>query len=198
MGYGERLQQAPDLAGASRDDLARALGVTVQAVGQVITGKTLAFKAKNSAQAAQFLAVSAHWLATGEGLPRNDMEAGWERRRRKLERLVSLYGKTSIAAQAGLNSAFLDQVLKEVLLPAKADGTRSPRKLGDQAARRIEAALALPRNWLDAEDDLALQPVSDAAMELARRYDRMSRSEQDRLQRVIEALRERGGPSGAS
>lgn len=72
MEYGERLEEAIKLAKSSRADLAAAIGKSVQAVGQCITGKTGAFTAENSAKAADFLKVDHYWLATGEGQPRPD------------------------------------------------------------------------------------------------------------------------------
>ena len=67
MNYGERLQAAMTHARKTRKDVARALGITAQAVGDVVRGKSRAFTAENSAKAAVFLGVSAHWLSTGEG-----------------------------------------------------------------------------------------------------------------------------------
>lgn len=65
--YGDRLQLAMDMAKASRKDLAGSLGVSVQAVGDVLRGKSSAFTAENNSKAAQFLGVDPNWLATGEG-----------------------------------------------------------------------------------------------------------------------------------
>lgn len=67
MTYGERLLEAITSSGASRSQLADAIGKSVQAVGQVILGKSSAFTAENHARAARFLKVDAFWLATGEG-----------------------------------------------------------------------------------------------------------------------------------
>lgn len=71
MNYGERLEQAIKLAQSSRAKVAAATGISVQAIGQVITGKTVALTAENSARAAKELKVDHHWLATGEGEPRS-------------------------------------------------------------------------------------------------------------------------------
>jgi len=65
--YGDRLEQALEFAGRSRKDLCAAIGVTQQALGQVISGKTKALTSENSARAARFLRVNHYWLATGEG-----------------------------------------------------------------------------------------------------------------------------------
>jgi SOS-response transcriptional repressor LexA len=65
--YGSRLLIAMEARNATRKDLAAALGVSVQAVGDVLRGKSSAFTAENNAKAAQFLRVDPNWLATGEG-----------------------------------------------------------------------------------------------------------------------------------
>lgn len=70
MTYGSRLKQALASAGRDRAALAAELGVSVQAVGQVVTGGrsgTQTFTASNNVKAARFLNVDPHWLATGEG-----------------------------------------------------------------------------------------------------------------------------------
>ena len=68
--YGSRLEQALQLARKSRGELARHLGVSSQAIGQVISGATKSLTAENSTRAARILRVDHHWLATGEGEPR--------------------------------------------------------------------------------------------------------------------------------
>lgn len=70
MSYGSRLEKAMELAEADRNGLAKAVGVSVQAIGMVLGGKSNAFAAENHARAAQFLSVDHFWLATGEGEPR--------------------------------------------------------------------------------------------------------------------------------
>ena len=64
--YGSRLAEALLMAGKERQDLADAISVSVQAIGQVIMGKTKALTAENSERAARFLGVNPYWLATGE------------------------------------------------------------------------------------------------------------------------------------
>jgi transcriptional regulator with XRE-family HTH domain len=73
MQYKSRLLAAMKLAEVDRKQLAVGIGVSVQAVGQVLTGTTRALTAENSAKAARFLKVDAHWLATGEGEARPPM-----------------------------------------------------------------------------------------------------------------------------
>ena len=74
MEFGERLQTALELSHSTREALSRALGISVQAVGQVLVGKTKALTAENCARAARFLRVDSYWLATGEGQPRERSE----------------------------------------------------------------------------------------------------------------------------
>lgn len=69
MGYGERLASALQAARKSREELAAACEISVQAISQVLTGKTKALTAENNARAAQFLGADPYWLATGDYLP---------------------------------------------------------------------------------------------------------------------------------
>lgn len=71
MEYGERLAAAMKLADESREGLATAIGVSVQAIGQAVLGTTKAMTAENTLKAARHLAVNAYWLATGEESPRD-------------------------------------------------------------------------------------------------------------------------------
>lgn len=70
MSYGKRLEEAIDLAQSSRQKLAASIKVSLQAIGDVINGKTKAFTAENNSRAARFLRVDTDWLATGDGDPR--------------------------------------------------------------------------------------------------------------------------------
>lgn len=69
MTYADRLRQAMEGAGMSIADLARALGVTYQAVSKVLKGTTNSLTAANNDKAAKLLGVNPGWLAIGEGLP---------------------------------------------------------------------------------------------------------------------------------
>ena len=69
MEFGKRLEEALRLSGKERKELADALGVSVQAIGQVIKGDTKALTAENCAKAALFLGEDLLWLATGDGSP---------------------------------------------------------------------------------------------------------------------------------
>jgi hypothetical protein len=78
------------------------------------------------------------------------MDTNEEVRRRRLQQLCEANGGVrAVADKADLNWQSLDQVIKGVRLPAKADGTRSPRALGTDNARTIEAAFSLAPGWLD-------------------------------------------------
>jgi transcriptional regulator with XRE-family HTH domain len=69
MDFKERLAHAIERAKASRPQLVQALGVSSQAISQVLAGDTKALTAENTAKAARFLQVDWYWLATGEGSP---------------------------------------------------------------------------------------------------------------------------------
>jgi transcriptional regulator with XRE-family HTH domain len=73
MTYGKRLNEAMEIAGKTRADLAKALGTSPQAIGQCIRGDTGALTAENSAKAAACCAVDHYWLATGQGKPRPEL-----------------------------------------------------------------------------------------------------------------------------
>lgn len=63
--YGQRLAEALKESKKSRKNLADALGISVQAVGDAIRGKTAAFTAENNSKAAVFLGIDSDQLATG-------------------------------------------------------------------------------------------------------------------------------------
>lgn len=72
----------------------------------------------------------------------------------RLQRLRQLCRETeggvrAVAKEAGLNWQTLDQIIKRVPLPPKADGTSSPRNVGTSLARQIEAAFKLGEGWFD-------------------------------------------------
>lgn len=109
--YGSRLEQALQLARRERIELANAIDVSVQAIGQVIAGKTKALTAENSAKAARYLQVDAYWLATGEGSPQGASSAG-----------VGMWPFTTITAdqwyalseaQRGRIEGFAEAILKD-------------------------------------------------------------------------------------
>ena len=83
------------------------------------------------------------------------METNAERRRRKLKALgLSRGGLVAVAERAGLSPESLEQVVKGTLLPPKkGSGERTPRSLGDSAARAIEAAHDLERGWFDNDSE---------------------------------------------
>lgn len=71
----ERLAEAMSATGKSdRLNLAKAMGISVQAVGAVINGKSKSLNAENCSKAARYLGVSTDWLAAGYGkmLPDKD------------------------------------------------------------------------------------------------------------------------------
>ena len=73
MSYQERFVEAYKLADRPpRKELAKAVGVSVQAIGRLLTSTTKTLLTEQSARAADFLQVDHFWLATGEGKPRPD------------------------------------------------------------------------------------------------------------------------------
>lgn len=76
--YADRLRQAMAAAPMDVTSLAKAMGLSYQAVKRVLDGKSAAFTAPNNSAAARILGVSTDWLATGEGqVERNDAGAPW-------------------------------------------------------------------------------------------------------------------------
>jgi hypothetical protein len=122
---------------------------------------------------------------TSNPLENPGMETAGERRRRKLAFLCETYGRDLVAQLSGTNPFALEQVVKGVLLPAKKDGTRSPRNLGDAAARAIEVALDLGEGWFDAPDEV--EAFSPGALSIARAYEKMKPTERIRLAHLIAA-----------
>ncbi len=77
--FSERLEASLWSARKDRQQLAEALSISVQAIGQVLSGKTKALNAENTAKAARYLRVDPYWLATGEGgiSTPSCLNAGW-------------------------------------------------------------------------------------------------------------------------
>lgn len=67
--FGTRLGEAIKLAGKDRQEVADAIGISVQALSQLIIGKSKSATAENTAKAAKALGVDFYWLATGQGKP---------------------------------------------------------------------------------------------------------------------------------
>lgn len=65
--FSERLEEALRIGGKDRQQLADALGISIQAVSQILLGKTKAMTAENCVRAARLTGVDSFWLATGSG-----------------------------------------------------------------------------------------------------------------------------------
>jgi hypothetical protein len=74
MTFKQRLMTALLLADKERSDLYKPTGLSIQAVGNLLRGKTDTFSAAHTVKAARYLGVSAYWLATGEGPIHGDMD----------------------------------------------------------------------------------------------------------------------------
>lgn len=77
-----------------------------------------------------------------------------------------------------MSAQSLDQILKGVLLPAKSDGSRSPRKLGDAAAHKIEDAYKLGRGWFDVDDRVSTDAPTSPRLQLLGYFDELPPIEQ--------------------
>lgn len=67
--YKDRIALALSLSGETKLSLQKHLEISYQAMEKVLDGRTRSFKATNNAEAARFMKVDAHWLATGQGEP---------------------------------------------------------------------------------------------------------------------------------
>ena len=65
--YGKRLKEALSYRQKDRKWLSTELGVSVQAIGQLIRGETTSLTASNHDKAAHALGVSPRWLSSGDG-----------------------------------------------------------------------------------------------------------------------------------
>lgn len=137
VNYGKRLAQAIELAKLPKDEarakVAKALGISVQAVGQVLTStsETKALTAQNNARAARFLKVDPHWLATGEGVPRPDTPSAealeFAKQFDALSEDEKRWWRTLlIAAKRGVSDDYVGKHLP--LPPTDADATTPGRK----------------------------------------------------------------------
>ncbi|WP_157779629.1 helix-turn-helix domain-containing protein [Cupriavidus pauculus] len=68
--FTERLEEALRLGGKDRQQLADALGISLQAVSQLLLGKTKTMTAENCVRTARLTGVDSFWLATGSGEPK--------------------------------------------------------------------------------------------------------------------------------
>lgn len=67
--YADRLAEGLSRPGKTRTGLALSMGVSGQAVGQLLNGQSKSATAVNNALAASYLECDPDWLATGRGAP---------------------------------------------------------------------------------------------------------------------------------
>ena len=67
--FTERLEEALRVGGKDRQQLADTLGISLQAVSQLLLGKTKSMTAENCVRTARLTGVDSFWLATGSGDP---------------------------------------------------------------------------------------------------------------------------------
>lgn len=70
MPYADRFLEGLARPGKTRAGVARAMGVSVQAISSIVNGHTKAATAANNAAAAGYFGCDPTWLATGVGSPR--------------------------------------------------------------------------------------------------------------------------------
>lgn len=108
--YSYRLEAAMKQAGIGTADLARAMGISYQAVRKVILGGQ--FGTENNAAAAKLLGVSSDWLATGKG----EAKPAGVAPASNAEPLLDKYGQTLIDLEAippGRRHRILDEITDE-------------------------------------------------------------------------------------
>lgn len=69
MPYGDRFKEGLARPGRSRAGVAKAMGVSQQAVYAIVAGKTKSATAENNAAAAAYFGCDPTWLASGKGRP---------------------------------------------------------------------------------------------------------------------------------
>lgn len=128
------------------------------------------------------------------------MDSLAERRRASLEIFCQKHGIREVAEASGLNWQYIDQAIKKTLLPPKKDGSRSYRKMSDEAFAKIEDAYQLGRGYFDWPSGLlgpdpskhppiAVQPsggFSAHAAALARMFDSIDHADLDTRKKAFE------------
>ena len=94
-------------------------------------------------------------------------------------------GLRSLAERADLNEKYLRQIRDG--FQGKKD--RNPRRLGDDAARRIEKALGLPRGWMDSLSSVdTAQPSPGAPISMTEALSSIRNLASPRSQMTIDRL----------
>ena len=117
------------------------------------------------------------------GLLRSNCPMGetvYDIRRKRLQQLRQIFESyAAIARLADTSPAYLNQIAN-----GHPDSrTKRPRTMGDEMARKLEAACGKPSGWMD-QDDGAL---SEEAATIARMFDQLPEAERLRLGPVIRA-----------
>lgn len=137
--YGRRLGKALLGAKRSRAELADACGISVSAIGHVISGRAGSLSAENNARAAVFLGVDPFWLATGETLPNAAKQPMPFRDLSSLEaQLITLFRQLN----AGEQEAVVVEVDAIVADRTPAAKERAPELPGMSDFGNLESSLA--------------------------------------------------------
>lgn len=110
-------------------------------------------------------------------------------RHRNLERLVAEFGSLqAVANLVGTSYDTLWQIQSGTKLPSG-----KARGVGDEMARRLEAACSKPLGWMDWDHD-SPQGLSRTAIAIAKIYDSLPPEEQLRQRKIWEAATGRAIP----
>jgi transcriptional regulator with XRE-family HTH domain len=100
-------------------------------------------------------------------------------RKANLEKALQQRNATvaDFAKQTGVSAIYLTQVLS----------AKTQRRMGDKVARRIENKAEFPAGWLDMMD-APIASLSNRAIELAHKFDKLPEAVQQKIELEIEIL----------
>lgn len=133
--YGRRLNEALLLKNKTAQWLADALGISRQAVGQVINGKTNSLTAANHELAAHVLSINGRWLANGEGMM---IERGVEESKLQGLRGVGSAGIPNAFKTIAQALAQVDDITREQTKPIFDALIKNPDRTDELLARLLK------------------------------------------------------------
>ena len=136
--YGERLAAAMANAKFTRASLAKRVGITPAAVGQVLSGKSKAFDAVNHSAACEALNVRPVWLASGKG----PMTSGaWTPTVVSAAEPARAYSLREVVEQLAAMLRPHEEMVRNAISPMLAELARHPEE-GASIAAMISAVIA--------------------------------------------------------
>lgn len=176
--YAERLLDALKAAGKSRRQLALAIGVSEQAVGNIVNGgPNTFFMAKNSAEAAAFLGVEHYWLATGKG-PRQARASDWPLKHVQLHEVTQLSEPERLQLEGGMR-----MLLTQLWNARHPDGAGEPYKIAATLPAHSGSLAEVP-------------PELRALAERQRQLEEAVRAAADSLRGAVDSSAASGGHNG--